>query len=211
MEILPKIKIEMNIFIECIKKGKISSITDLKKLFWKLAKKLHPDVSSVEGNQKKFIKMKSDFDFALKHYKEIANIEHTEITISNFNYCKELFCDLIASNFPVDLSIRNKNKAYLDRISRLNSTINLFGNEFIDLFLKVEKELYLIRGTTTIANHVFNLIKLLFYRISDYYYNGNSFAKKYIKVSYYILIDVLKAKNALNMVFFLKWLVREII
>lgn len=201
----------MNIFVEYIKTGKISSELDLKKLFWKLAKKLHPDVSSVEGNQKKFIKMKSDFDFALKHYKEFANIEHPEQTLSNFNYCKELFCDLVASNFPIDLSIRNKNKAYLDRISRLNSTINQFGNEYIDLFLKVEKELYLIRGTTTIANHVFNLVKLLFYRISDYFYNRNSFAKKYIKISYYIVIDILEEKNAIYTRLFLKWLVREIL
>lgn len=201
----------MNIFIEYIKTGKISSELDLKKLFWKLAKKLHPDVSCIDGNQRKFIKMKNDFDFALKHYQEITVNENIGPAFSNFSYCKELFCDLVASNFPIDMSIRNKNKTYLDRISKLNSTLNQFGNEFINLFLNVEKELYLIRGSSTISNHVFNLIKLLFYRISDYYYNSNSFAKKYIKVSYYIVADILEKKKALNTRFFLKWLVREIL
>ena len=44
--------IKTNIFVEYVKSGRISSEFDLKKMFWKLAKKLHPVVSSVEENQK---------------------------------------------------------------------------------------------------------------------------------------------------------------
>lgn len=201
----------MNIFIEKISKGKITSETDLKKLFWKLAKALHPDVSSVENNKEKFVIMKNDYDKAIKYFKKTGIIENKTSSAPDFTYCKEMFCDLVAGNFPIDPSIRNRNKVYLDRINEFNSKVIHFGKEYADLIIKVEKELYQIRGSTTVSNHIFNLIKLLFYRISDYYYNGNSFSKKYIKNSYIMVIDCLEEKKAYNTIFFINWLIREII
>jgi len=202
----------VNIFDESIDSGKIKSEHDLKVLFWTLAKKLHPDIAASQASERAFVQLKRDFDEAAKRLVS-SKPKRTADTVSadaaparhpDIEKCRSLFSDLIASNFPT--ARKAGNKKYANRIVDLNEEISLFGKAHTDLFVDSEKELLGIRGDSIVSNHVFNLIRLYFYNMSDFFITGNYFSRLYLRNSYHTVVDCLRERNAYRTVELIDWL-----
>jgi hypothetical protein len=197
----------MNIFDESIDSGKITNEHDLKVLFWTLAKKLHPDITASASGERAFVQLKKNFDEAAKRM-SLSKIEGAAAEgparSPDIEKCRSLFSDLIASNFPTTRKIGNKK--YAGRIAELNEEINLFGKAHTDLFVDSEKELLRIRGDSIVSNHAFNLIRLYFYNMSDFFITGNYFSRLYLRNSYRPVIDCLRERDALRTAQLIDWL-----
>jgi hypothetical protein len=201
----------MNIFIEALRKGEVNTEIELKRMFWKLAKKLHPDVSCVERNNELFVSLKRQFDEASAEIGAHLSIADEPHRNPDRSLCMRLFGDLVAGNFPIDKRVKDRNKIYCKRLGELNRELGRFGRDFRDLFVGVESELYVLRGKTTVSNHEFNLVKLFFYRISDYGFFKTKNTLNYLRVGYPMLIDIFKNRNMEKSIVFFDWLVQGIL
>lgn len=200
----------MNIFDQSIASGKITNEHDLKVLFWTLAKKLHPDVAASDSGERAFVQLKENFDEAAKRL-IASKLQGAAPSVStalahapDIEKCRSLFSDLIASNFPT--TRKAGNKKYASRIAELNDEINLFGKAHTDLFADSEKELLRMRGASTVSNHAFNLVRLYFYNMSDFFITGNYFSRLYLRSSYRPVHDCLREKDALRTIQLIDWL-----
>jgi len=200
----------MNLFEKGLRDGSLRNASDVKRLFWRLARKLHPDVSMVARNEELFIRLKSDYDQAITVMQD-AGSSSPEGRKPDTRRCLDLFAELVASNFPVDISIRESNKRYRQRIEELNAELGLFGGDFRDLLTRVESELYILRGPTTVSNHVFSLVKLHFYNIADSIVNQTPFRKHYLQSSHDMLIGVPRARKMISLPTFLDSLFAQIV
>jgi hypothetical protein len=198
----------MNIFIEYIQSEKIKTKEELKRFFWILAKRTHPDVSEFENNEKTFIQLKNQYDEALvllkSHKKDEKHKVYTKIDFI------DVFSDLVALNFPVDKSIIKSLKAYEKRIDVMSEIIRSIGIQEIKDFRDVENELYEIRGDNIVQNRLFGIIKMLFYSLISYYYEPVKFSKNAIEKWFLEIEDELQKKNFTNLFYFLKWIVSDL-
>jgi hypothetical protein len=207
----------MNVFERAVAEGRVGSEAELKRLFWKLAKRLHPDSSGVEENHDKFIRLKSDYDLALGLLRagtgwpaEAPDADRPRAAAPyDRKLCSDILVELMASNFPVDRSIRAR-KAYLSRINRLNGELSKLGPRYRDLFLRFEEELYELRGESTILNHDYSLVKLYLYRFSDYACNGFGITRNYLRNGYRALRGIFEARGMTASALFLDWLAEGI-
>jgi hypothetical protein len=201
----------MNIFDESIASGRIANEHDLKVLFWILAKKLHPDITASSAGERAFVQLKKNFDEAAERM-SLSKIGEapgdTPARSRDIEKCRSLFSDLIASNFPT--TIKEGNKKYASRIAELNEEINLFGKAHTDLFVDSEKELLRIRGDSIISNHAFNLIRLYFYNMSDFFITGNYFSRLYLRNSYSPVIASLRERDALRTIHLIDGLLADL-
>jgi len=209
--------VDMNVFEKAIRERGTVSENELKRLFWTLAKKLHPDAAGVEKSHDRFIKLKEDFDTAITFLREGKTFPDSAAPtaaesggIPNRQICLRLFIDLIAGNFPVDRSIRDQ-KAYLARIEQLNTELSKFGSGFLDLFKRFEVEMYSLKGKTTISNHEFAVVKLYFYRFSSFTYSYTKQTESYLRIGYDLVHDILKRRNMDGSIKFVNWLVEGIV
>lgn len=231
----------MNIFEKTIREGGIHSESDLKKLFRTLAKKTHPDAGiagaaqvrgasvntetvitpgSAESLDAHFINLKNDFDSARillrefnKAKKKTKNtgMDIPDAQVLSREECIDIFIDLLASNFPVDIGVRNKNKLYGKRIAKLNETLSRMGDGFTDLFLRFETEMYALRGKTTISNQPFAVVKSYLYRFLDFTLFPGINNRNYLSIGYDQVYAIFKSRDMNNAVVFLNWLVGDII
>lgn len=211
----------MNIFAEAINNNKIDSEDSLKRLFWKLAKKLHPDANSVLSNHEDFILLKNNYDEALEALKRkskpsiMAQSKTTTVKKRadkkvDRTACIHLFMDLMASNFPADESARAKNKIYRTRVDELNIGLEHMDNALKDVFKTFEQEMLTLKGKTTISNHPYNVVKLFFYRYCDYAYNKNNINKNYLTNGYALVKDIMENAQMTYSLIFVNWLVSDI-
>lgn len=206
----------MNLFRKAIEAGEIAGEEDLKRAFWKLAKKLHPDAAGVASGHERFIRLKQDYDEAAAMLSAGPAVTAKPTLPSgkpkqgppNRAVCVDLFIDLLAGNFPVDRSIRD-NKVYLSRIEALNAELGKFGPEFEGLFKRFENELYALRGDSVVLNHEFSVVKLYLYRFSSFTYTKNT--ESYLKNGYELVRGILKKKNLNESIRFLSWLMEGIV
>lgn len=198
----------MNIFLKYIEDNRISSEIELRRLFWKIAKKIHPDITSLDTNNEKFITLKKDYDEA----KVLLNVKAFKKSGINQHYGKEecinLFCDLMASNFPIDKSITNKK--YEERINLINRMLNSLIPDEADLFHDFEKEMYLLKGETVISNHLYGVVKLYLYRFCDYVYLRTRNNKQYLLIGYDLVHEIFVSKKMHSSIKFVDWLVKDI-
>lgn len=211
-----------NVFERAVAEGRIGSEEELKRLFWRLAKRLHPDSSGVEENHDKFIRLKGDYDLALGRLRagtsaaargpaEAPEADRPRAAAPyDRKLCSDILVDLMASNFPVDRSIRG-GKAYLARLNGLNGELSKLGPRYRDLFLRFEEELYELRGESTILNHEYSLVKLYLYRFSDYACNGYGITKNYLRNGYRVLRAIFEARGMAASALFLDWLAEGIV
>lgn len=205
-----------SVFERAVAEGRIGSEEELKRLFWRLAKRLHPDSSGVEENHDRFIRLKGDYDLALLRLRagaspSAAPMERRAAAAPyDRRLCADILVDLMASNFPVERSIRT-GKAYLARIKRLNGELSKLGPRYRDLFLRFEEELYGLRGESTILNHDYSLAKLYLYRFSDYACNGYGITKRYLANGYRALRGIFEARGMEASALFLDWLAEGIV
>jgi len=158
----------MNIFQKAIDDGRIAAEEDLKRLFWKLAKRLHPDVSAIELGHEKFIELKRQYDEAagiLAAHKRVTRRKPARDRESTVR----IFVELVACGFPLDRSVHER-RGYLSRMKDFDERVVEFGNDFTGLIYAAERELLALKGSTTIMNHDFNLVQMYFFRFSDYTY-----------------------------------------
>ncbi len=208
----------MNLFEEMLDKNRMYTSDELRRLFWRLAKKLHPDANSVQANHEMFIRLKSDYDKALAGMGAGKGRMKADAAFGmpparggpSREICVDLFLDLLASNFPMDNGIR-RSKVYLARIERMNTEFAKFGPEYRDVFLAFEKEMCVLKGGKTVANHEFNVVKLYFYRYSDFTYMKTKNNRNYLVMGYRLVHDILKGTHMTNSIFFLGWLVGDIV
>lgn len=196
----------MSIFDKYINENTITSETDLKRLFWWIAKKIHPDVTSLDCNNDKFIQLKHDYDQACNKI-----IDHAVGQCENIGRkdCINLFIDVMASNFPIDKNINNK--IYSQRIERLNKWLNNINPNSRDLFKKFEREMYQLKGSTVISNHLFNVVKLYLYKYCDYTYLPNKNNKNYLTKEYELMYEICSSRHMYASIQFVNWLVEDII
>ena len=198
----------MNVFIDAIQQNRIESEEDLKRLFWRLAKKLHPDVNSLESNHEQFINLKNEYD-AAEEYLHKYGIKKHEKTIPNRELCIQLFVDLMASNFPVDKRIRSL-KPYITRIEKLNTELSGFGSKYKNVFIEFENEMYNLKGEN-FTNHDYSLVRLYLYSFSDYTHLKYVTSENHIKNGYSIIHEVLEKHNMYKSIVFINWLVKDIV
>ncbi len=202
----------MNLFRRAIEEGSVSSERDLRLLYRKLAKRMHPDVSGpaagVAGHER-FIHLKADYDRALRFLaaRGAGTAESVEQRAATREECIFLFKELMASNFPVDRGIRNANRMYRKRIRRLNEGLSDLDRTHADLFLRFERELYALRGKTAIMNQPYILVKLYLYRFSDYVSFPNGITKNFLIHEYGQVQDIFRNRNMDASAAFLDWLV----
>ena len=199
----------MNLFRKAIETREITTEEELKRAFWKLAKKLHPDADSVASSHESFIRLKKDYDDAFVLLGE-RPAEKPKSTPPNRKVCVDLFVDLLAGNFPVDRSIRAQ-KAYLARIEKLNGELGKFGPEYDSLFMRFEAELYALKGDSVVLNHEFAVVKLYLYRFSAFMCAYTKNTENYLRIGYDLVVDILKKKNLNDSIRFLNWLVEDIV
>jgi len=220
----------MDTFRHAVETGKISSVATLRRMYRRLSKSVHPDMTDgtdEAASHERFVRLKADYDIALRLIEESGKLlqsrtnanacghshsaahESSEKTYPSFFACTALFCDLIAGNFPLGGDIRQTNKLYLDRVRKFDVEVSKFGEEFSGLVLYVERELYAIRGNAMVSSHAFNLVRLYLNNLSDYLLMGHLFSRMYLKKQRESAIECLKAQNANSCVMFIDWLLRE--
>jgi curved DNA-binding protein CbpA len=193
----------MNIFIDEIQKGKISTTEELKKTFWILAKKIHPDIHKVDNSSQLFIKLKENYDEASELLPKIEkDIKHRQYSKQDL---RKIFEELVASGFPVEKSIRDKSKLYIDRIKECSLIINRIGMSGVNNFFDVEKDLYYIRGDSIVQNQLFGIIRMMFYNFVTYYYEPKKFTKSALNKWFLEIEHELVERKCNNLYWFLKW------
>jgi hypothetical protein len=201
----------MNIFIEKIEHNQISSVREIKRLFWAISKKIHPDVSSLAKNDQAFIDLRKQYEEALSYFANGTKNkpENYQRTITK-NECIAEFIDLLANNFPLTDEIKIHNRLYLSRVDKINRSLNK-KYAVKDIFIHFEQELLKLKGNTVISNHNFGVTKLYFYRYSDYWYQRSRINLNYLIQGYKLVADILQDNNMRNSLLFLNMLVEDII
>jgi hypothetical protein len=200
----------MNIFIAYVESGQAATESDLRRIFWSLAKKTHPDATGIDSDSEVFKKIKEDYDASLEYLKK-KNREPVKKGPAGTHRitkdeCIDIFLELIASNFPIDRSIREKNSIYLQRMARLNGGIALLDPSRKDLLLAFEQELYGLRGDSVISNHPYTMVKLFLYRYLDYRQFSNANNRRYIVQNRDAIFALFEEKGMRASASFLQWL-----
>ncbi len=103
---------------------------------------------------------------------------------------QELFVDLMCSNFPIDRRVAGKNALYSKRIVRINAMLNTLLAEQ-DLFLKFEKDLYILRRDTVASNHEYNVIVMYLNNIRDFILMENDRCRSCLENTYPLTASIL--------------------
>jgi len=199
----------MNIFSESINNGKISNEMALRRLFWKLSIKYHPDTAKLPDAEKYFIKLKKDFEEALTLIPEKEKKQRdTNILQYNRRECIKVFTELISSNFPLEKKMKNSNRLYLIRCKIFSSFLTLSCTENQGLLDRVEHELYGIQKNK-MHNCTYGIIKFLFYNISSFHHNYSEFTYQAILKNYNQIQESLETEElpAINQL--LRWLIAD--
>lgn len=201
----------MNVFIRDIDSNTITSLSGLKSRFREYAKKVHPDVSTALQANEKFDQIKNWYEEAEKYL--ITNSGRRMKTAGAKDTAEEIlriFSELVPGNFPIDASVRSKNKKYLARVNAINAYCN---NAFVerDIFIEFENELNGLKGHTTVSNHPYNVVKLYIYRYNDYRHLKTPINRNYLVNGYALVMGILQQRNMQYSVLFLNWLLMDLI
>jgi len=199
----------MNIFSESINKGKISNEEDLKRLFWKLSIKYHPDTAKNPDSEKHFIRLKNDYDEARSLLPVKENMQReTKVLQYNRRECLKVFTELISSNFPLEKEVKNSNKLYKIRYRIFSSYLSLSSSENHDLLDRVESELYQIKNNR-MHNCTYGIVKFLLYNISSYHHFFSNFTYQAVLKNYSQIQESLEKEKLSGINQLLKWLIED--
>lgn len=201
----------MNIFLREIGAKKIKTLSDLKRRFRELAKQFHPDLSTVPRPNENFNQIKTWYEEAHGYLQaELKRKNETTGTKDTVEGILRVFSELVPGNFPIDASVRSGNKKYVERVNAINEFCN---GTFVerDIFFGFEDELNRLKGTTTVSNHLFNVVKLYIYRFNDYRNFKTAINKNYLVNGYSLVMGIFIDRKMRNGILFLNWLVYDII
>jgi hypothetical protein len=176
-----------NVFIKFIKEGKIHDQEELKKAYWKLAKKTHPDSVGSDIYVKKFIRFKEHFEEAKEFLNSSGFIQADKKKEEDENYRFLFFLEMqklygLESQFFIDDGKKEK-----IRIAR-EASLDFFKkwkNESLDLYLsaineydrtKNEKQRNIISNLRKPT--IFQNLRPVFYNLYKYHITGMEFYKR---------------------------------
>jgi len=199
----------VNVFVDLIGSGRIRDESDLKRSFWALAKRLHPDVSAGAGAERAFIKLKADFDEALSAL-PIAEPASPPAAPPSRESLVGLFLDLAQSGFPVDRRVRDASPAYLKRIEGFSAAVRAYGIPGVEDFAAVEDEFYAIRGDDIVDNPLFGMVRMILYNICSYHYWPTARTRRSVEAWLGDARGRLEARGCPGALAFLSWLVEDL-
>jgi hypothetical protein len=203
----------MNIFRKYIGEGKIRDKTQLKRYFWRLARKLHPDSASPDAAEHRFIRLKNDFDEAVEALPDKADekqVISSHDAAADRDEIKRLFVELIECGFPVDIRIRGNSKLYVRRITEITRLFSPDTVPGVESFGQVEKEAYLIRGGNIHDNPLFGKIRMILYNIASCRYYPTEHMLKAVETWFAEIRPELRQKGFLSFCEWLKWLIEDL-
>lgn len=201
----------MNIFVREIDSNRINSLPELKSRYREYAKKVHPDVSTALQANEKFDQIKNWYEEAEKYLKTISGRRiKTAGAKDTAEEILRIFSELVPGNFPIDVSVRSRSKKYVSRVNAINAYCN---NAFVErnIFIEFENELNRLKGSTTVSNHPYNVVKLYIYRYNDYRHLKTPINRNYLVNGYALVMGILQERNMRYSVLFLNWLLAELI
>jgi curved DNA-binding protein CbpA len=181
----------INIFIELINSGKITSLEGLKKVFRKLAKKTHPDSVGSNLLAEKFIKLKNDFEEAKRilNFKTSADKESKVDAVENFRYL--FFLDL-QELYMLESSFFWEKKYSQEKLILINKSVfdhfKEWKKDLIPLHVSAFKEYDIIRNEkhkNIISNlrkpSIYMNLRPVFFNLFKYHITGLLFYKKQLR------------------------------
>jgi len=202
----------MNVFMEKIGKGKITDVEGLKRYFWKVVRQVHPDTSSLEQSNELFIKIRTDYEAALSFL--TTEVQETSAPAMKLVFNRESFyvqfAQLVASNFPLDASVKDKNVLYKKRMHGLSELFYLQDGQTESLMEKVEAELDVIRGDSVVDNKLFGSIRLFLYTVCSFHFSGNALYSGSLKKLFTQISPQLAPEQDRYTLMLLEWLLRDL-
>lgn len=200
----------MKIFENAIINNKITTEKELKDLFRKLVKRVHPDSSGSKINNESFIQLRDDYELSLKLLSNTnATTIKSEIHLNKIE-CIHVFLELICSNFPLEAKARSKNVLYIKRINTLNSALFSLEEKYHDLLIDAEKELLELKHNTGMVKQEYKIVQMYFYSYLDFIFSRGLNSKSHIVKEYGNILTILKNRNMSKTIIFINWLLEEI-
>ena len=202
----------MNVFVEKIRKGKITDESSLKRYYWRVVHQVHPDTSTLEQSNELFIKIRNDYESALSFL--TTEVHGASTPVVKAAYDRESFyaqyAQLIASNFPLDESLKDKNILYKKRMHGLSELFYLQDGQTEGLMEKVGAELNVIRGDSVVDNKLFGSIRLFLYTVCSFHFSGNALYSQSMKKLFAQISPQLDPEQNRYTLILLEWLLRDL-
>jgi len=122
--------------------------------------------------------------------------------------CRNLFYELIATDFPTDA--RWASPIHRRRVRDLSFGIAAAGGP-PDLVAAAEREALDLRGPSVVSNHPYNLLRLYLNNMADYFCLGNAFSLTYIRQNYRMTADLLAGVGSGRLLALIDWLLADLI
>jgi len=208
-----------NIFRESIQCGRIKTVSQLKRYFRVLAVKVHPDTSMSRDGNDRFIKLEEDYRAAeafLLGAAESGGTGQPPVFRSPRAQAPKQrpsreqiygdFFELEASNFPINLPLEKRSRAYRERVAGFNEEIGELGVLGGKSFLDLESELYKLRENW----RIFDPIKNIFYNIVSWHIEPRDFTRQRITEDFDRVRPLLEEAGAAATLAFLSWLIGDL-
>jgi hypothetical protein len=210
----------MNPFIKGLRDGRIAGEDGLRRLFWKLAVKTHPDSAACADDGSAFIRLKAAHDEALAWLRSPAPLA-AGAPLRQSGSCERpsaparvrflrLFSELMASDFPANQTVRQTSRAY--RL-RLEACASIWDSELAATdaaFVRIETELCRLRGPGRIHQPPFGLVKLIMYSVCSYHFCGFAYLRPAIRRWREEILPQLDPAQYGALRVFLEWLVADL-
>jgi hypothetical protein len=167
----------MNIFSKYIDEGRVKTQEELRKQFRILAKRLHPDASTLDESGALFIRLKRDFEAAKAELSKPVPDSPLPRIVSREEFY-QAFWELEASSFPVDGRIRKASKTYTRRVAEFAKLLDGLDKPPDCSFSDVERELYELRDRGIIDNPLFGRIRMIFYNLITWHLEPRKFTRQ---------------------------------
>ncbi len=167
----------MNVFEKPVADGVVLTRSDLKRLFRRYARKLHPDATGEAGSNAAFVKLRADYEAALGMLAAPKGAPEPVEPPTRDELYSDFFA-LVNSGFPVALSVRASSKFHVDRVRDFAESFDAYGALPGTPFSEIERELYALRGDDIIDNPLFGKLRLIFYNMRTWHCRPMAFTKQ---------------------------------
>lgn len=218
-----------NPFRAALASGRAADERSLKRLFWRLAIKLHPDTAPSGDAEVRFVRLKADFDAVMAELAArppdappsgrgsgegpvraaqgdgLDGLAPAELR----KRCLRAFIDLVALNFPVAADLRRA-PGYLKRLSAFARLLARVRPDLAAAFPRIEAELYALRGDDIVNNPFFGAVKMIFYTVVSWHHNPSRFSLEAVRRLRIRHRPELSAAGYPNLAAFIDWLVDDL-
>jgi curved DNA-binding protein CbpA len=207
-----------NIFIKFIHNGKIKNLEELKKAYWKLAKKTHPDSIGSDKFVRKFIQFKENFEEAKKILisNDLTIKENEIIPDENFRFLfflelqkiYSLEAQFLQTKKNIDQKIKLINESAFSYFIKWKKDYNNLYISAIQEYDKIKKE----KRKNILSNlrkpSLFNNLRPVFFNLFKFHITGLKFYQKQLR-SMMLVIDRLEENQCFALKDFLLLLIKD--